>query len=186
MGRTRRGLSQWMPRRRSADITTSIPSRERRGAVCSPGMEPCVGLILFVTAVLGFARPCTASQLLVPGSGAPDIALAGSTVAEPRTASGAMFSNPAGLSLFETTTFNSSLGFGFADARVNASSPSTDDETNSVTVISPGMGLVSKRYCPRCAETLVTYSDRAEPCPFWAFWRSNQTKTVRTTFPNSS
>jgi long-subunit fatty acid transport protein len=131
-----------MPTRRPADIGAGGPSRLRRRGFCSAWLESSLGLLFFVTAALIFARPCPASQLLASSAGAPDTALSGSTVAEPRTPSAAMFSNPAGLSLFEETTFDSSAAFSFADTRVNASAPSTYDETNSVFVISPGMGLV--------------------------------------------
>jgi len=83
-----------------------------------------------------------ASQLLVPSAGVPDITLAGSTVAEPRTPSAAMFSNPAGLGLFDRVTVDTSIGVGFGKGRVDAPAPSTYDETQSITVLSPGIGLV--------------------------------------------
>jgi long-subunit fatty acid transport protein len=97
--------------------------------------------ISFVFAVWFFALPCTASQLLVSSAGAPDTALSGSTVAEPRTPSGAMFSNPAGLGVFDRATVDTSIAFSFAKTRVDAAAPSTYDEANSVTVLSPGIGI---------------------------------------------
>ncbi len=100
---------------------------------------------LFVIAVWFCASPCIASQLLVSSAGVPDTALSGSTVAEPRTPSAAMFSNPAGLALFDKTTVDGSAAFSFADTRVDVSSPSTYDETNSVFVLSPGIGLALPR-----------------------------------------
>jgi len=101
--------------------------------------------VLFVIAAWFCASPCTASQLLVSSAGVPDTTLSGSTVAEPRTPSAAMFSNPAGLALFDQTTVDGSAAFSFADTRVDISSPSTYDETNSVFVLSPGIGVALPR-----------------------------------------
>jgi len=101
--------------------------------------------VLFVIAAWLCAWPCAASQLLVSSAGVPDTTLSGSTVAEPRTPSAAMFSNPAGLALFDETTVDSSAAFSFADTRVDVASPSTYDETNSVFVLSPGIGLAIPR-----------------------------------------
>jgi long-subunit fatty acid transport protein len=56
-----------------------------------------------------------------------------------------MFSNPAALTLFDETTVDGTAAFSFADARVNASAPSTYDETNSVFVLSPAIGLALPR-----------------------------------------
>jgi len=101
--------------------------------------------VLFVIAVCFFGLPCTASQLLVSSTSAPDTALSGSTVAEPRTPSAAMFSNPAGLVLFDRTTVEGTTAFAFANPRVDVSAPSTYDETSSVFVMSPALG-VALRY----------------------------------------
>ena len=96
---------------------------------------------LFLIAAWFLASPCTASQLLVSSTSARDTALSGSTVADPRTPSAAMFSNPAGLVLFDKTTVDGSTAFSFANTRMDVSAPSTYDETNSVSVLSPAMGL---------------------------------------------
>lgn len=101
--------------------------------------------IPFAIAVWFFALPCAASQLLVSSAGVPDVSLAGSTVAKPRTPSAAMFSNPAGLGLFDRATVDTSIAVSFADARVDAAAPSTYDESQSVTVLSPGIGLALPR-----------------------------------------
>jgi long-subunit fatty acid transport protein len=105
------------------------------------GEQSMLGRALLVIAVWFFASPCTASQLLVTSTSARDIALSGSTVAEPRTPSAAMFSNPAGLVLFDDLTVDGTTAFSFANPRVDVSAPSTYDETSSVFVMSPAMGL---------------------------------------------
>jgi long-subunit fatty acid transport protein len=56
-----------------------------------------------------------------------------------------MFSNPAGLTSFDRTTVDASTAFSFADTRVDASAPSTYDESNSVSVLSPGIGVALPR-----------------------------------------
>jgi long-subunit fatty acid transport protein len=56
-----------------------------------------------------------------------------------------MFSNPAGLVLFDKMTVDGSAAFSFAKTRMDVSSPSTYDETNSVTVLSPVLGLALPR-----------------------------------------
>ncbi len=96
---------------------------------------------LFVIAVWCLATPCVASQLLVPTSGTADAGLAGSTVAEPRTPSAAMFSNPAALSLFDRTTLDAYGGVPFGNTRVEAAAPSTYDESNAFITFAPGFGL---------------------------------------------
>jgi len=100
---------------------------------------------LLIVAVWFFASPGTASQLLVSSTSARDTALSGSTVAEPRTPSAAMFSNPAGLALFDTMTVDGSAAFALANPRMDVSAPSTYDETSSVFVASPAMGLAVPR-----------------------------------------
>ncbi len=145
-GRTRSRLLQSMPRRRPADIGARSPSRFLRGDFCSANfcsarLESSLGLLLFVTAALIFPQTCLASGLLAPSAGAPDTALFGSTVAEPKTPSGAMFSNPAGLTLFEETTADFSTAYSLGKSRVNASTPPDYDERNSFSVWAPGIGL---------------------------------------------
>lgn len=97
--------------------------------------------ILFFAVTLIVACPAMASQLLVSSTSAPDTALAGSTVAEPRTPSAAMFANPAGLGLFDRATVDASIASAFAKGRVDAAAPSTYDETQRVTIFSPGIGI---------------------------------------------
>jgi long-subunit fatty acid transport protein len=100
-----------------------------------------LGRALLVVASWFLALPCSASQLLVSSTSARDNALSGSTVAEPRTPSAAMFSNPAGLVLFDDLTIDGTTAFSFGNARVDVSAPSTYDETNSIFVLSPAMGV---------------------------------------------
>ena len=114
----------------------------RRDAAAAQREEQCmIRRTLFIIAAWCFASPCTASQLLVSSTSARDTALSGSTVAEPRTPSAAMFSNPAGLVLFDETTVEGTTAFAFANPRVDVSAPSTYDETSSVFVLSPAMGV---------------------------------------------
>ena len=102
-------------------------------------------LILFTLTGLAFTRPCLASQLLTVGASAADVALSGSTVAEPKTPAGAMFSNPAGLVLFDETTADFSAGISFAKTGVDASAPPAYEDENSFLVLSPGFGVAVPR-----------------------------------------
>jgi long-subunit fatty acid transport protein len=52
-------------------------------------------------------------------SGAADMALSGTTIAEPLAPSGALFHNPAGLISFDGTTVSSSMGLGFGSTKIN-------------------------------------------------------------------
>ena len=80
------------------------------------------GLFLVVAAML-IAPPCIGSGLLVWGPSASDTALSGATVAEPKTPAHAMFSNPAGLALFDETTADFSTAYAVGTSRVEASMP---------------------------------------------------------------
>jgi long-chain fatty acid transport protein len=66
-------------------------------------------------------------------------------VAEPKTPSAAMFANPAGLTLFNETTVDVSSGFPIVHTKVDASSPSTYEETDSFVVWSPAIGIAVPR-----------------------------------------
>ncbi|HEY2774808.1 MAG TPA: outer membrane protein transport protein [Candidatus Binatia bacterium] len=66
------------------------------------------------------ARPVAGSSLVVPASGAPDVACAGSTVAEPLSPLEAQFANPAGLAGFGETAAGSGLGLAYGRGVVSA------------------------------------------------------------------
>jgi len=102
-------------------------------------------LFFSVLAGLAFVRPCLASQLLTVGASAADVALSGATVGEPKTPAGAMFSNPAGLVLFDETTADFSAGISFAKTGVDASAPPAYEDENSFLVLSPGFGVAVPR-----------------------------------------
>ena len=101
----------------------------------------CPRLLFFVAALTIIARPCIASGLLVWGPSASDTALSGSTVAEPKTPTGAMFSNPAALVLFGETTADFSTAYALGKSRVDASTPPDYDERHSFPVWAPAIGL---------------------------------------------
>jgi long-subunit fatty acid transport protein len=87
------------------------------------------------------APPGLASQLLAIGSGAPDVTLSGATVAEPQTPSAAMFSNPAGLVLFDGMIADFSGGLGIGHTEVDASLPPTYNSVDNFLVLAPGLGF---------------------------------------------
>ncbi len=96
-----------------------------------------IGLLTLVPATSGHA-----SALLAMSNGAPDMSLSGSTIAEPLTPSGALFSNPAGLCAFEQTTLSGSLGLGFGVTKITNDDGYSQD--NDLWAIFPD-GAVSIR-----------------------------------------
>jgi long-subunit fatty acid transport protein len=94
-----------------------------------------------VAAAIIIARPGLASGLLVWSPSASDTALSGATVAEPKTPTQAMFSNPAALAIFGETTADFSTAYAVGKSRVNASTPPDYDERNSFPVLAPAIGL---------------------------------------------
>jgi long-chain fatty acid transport protein len=71
-------------------------------------------------AALVFARASAASMLLAPAVGAADSATDGAAVAIPTTPDSALFTNPAGLIAFETTTHSASFGAVLPHAEVDS------------------------------------------------------------------
>ena len=99
-------------------------------------------------AILSFARPCLASQLMAVSAGAPDITLNGSTVAEPKTPSAALFSNPAGLTSFDRMTVDVPFALSFAKTKVEASAPLTYADTNDPRCSLQGLGSLCRQRGP--------------------------------------
>lgn len=96
-------------------------------------------LVLF--AVLLLPGSAAASGLLAPAIGPADDATAGTRIADPPTPSAAMFSNPAGLARFPTTTVSGSMGLGYGRMEVEASRPAGYEDTNDVFLGIPDFGL---------------------------------------------
>jgi long-subunit fatty acid transport protein len=82
-----------------------------------------------------------ASGLLAPAAGAADSGTAGTRVADPHTPSAALFSNPAGLTGFDSITLGGSLGLGYGWTRIVASQPAGYRETNEFVMGIPDFGV---------------------------------------------
>lgn len=95
-----------------------------------------------VSALLLVARVCGASGLLTPAVGAADLALSGSNIAEPRSASGAQFINPAGLGAFTERALLGGPGVAFARGEVRADYPAGYNKVNDMVVLLPDLGVV--------------------------------------------
>ncbi|MEB2283251.1 MAG: outer membrane protein transport protein [Myxococcales bacterium] len=98
------------------------------------------GLATALAVVLA-ARSAPASDLLPPAIGAADGSVAGSRVADPLTPAGALFSNPAGLTGFATTTYGGSLGFAGGRGGIEASAPAGFEESNDLFMLVPDFGI---------------------------------------------
>ncbi len=97
---------------------------------------------LLASALAGSAGVASASGLLTPAVGAADIALSGSNIAEPRSASSAQFINPAGLAAFTETEVLVGPGLAFAGGEVRADQPAGYDKTNDMVIVLPDFGVV--------------------------------------------
>lgn len=106
------------------------------------------GVFLVVAAFLLLARNSSASQLLAVAASAADTSLSGATVAEPKTPSGAMFANPAALTLFDDLTVDGSFALSPARTEVDASVPPDYDEENSFLILAPGFGFAAQARGP--------------------------------------
>ena len=124
---------------------TTRPFRDLTALVGKGWDRRIFAAALVMMAGLISAQSCFASQLLAVGASAADVALAGSTVAEPKTPAGAMFSNPAGLVLFERITADTSAGISAATTEIDASAPPAYEEDNSFLILSPSIGLAVPR-----------------------------------------
>lgn len=82
-----------------------------------------------------------ASGLLAPAVGAADSATAGTRVADPLTPSSSLFSNPAGLTRFDSVTVDGSFGLGYGWMQIDASQPAGYDESNDFFAGVPALGL---------------------------------------------
>ncbi len=117
------------------------PPAEGEGVLGFAQLRECTRLLFFVAAAIIIARPGLASGLLVWSPSASDTALSGATVAEPKTPTQAMFSNPAALAIFGETAADFSTAYALGMSRVNASTPPDYDERNSFPVLAPAIGL---------------------------------------------
>jgi long-subunit fatty acid transport protein len=90
-------------------------------------------------ALFGEATSARGSGLLQTAVGPADMAMGGTTIAEPLSPSGALFANPAGLARFSRTTLSNSVGIGFGKEQVT--SPSGYDESNEIVAMVPDIAL---------------------------------------------
>jgi long-subunit fatty acid transport protein len=94
-----------------------------------------------VACVLLTPAPAAATCLLTPAVGAADSATVGTRVADPPTPSAALFSNPAGLTDFDTFTYGGGLGVGYGRGRIEASMPAGFSDTTTMWPLIPDFGL---------------------------------------------
>jgi len=87
------------------------------------------------------ASSASASQLVTPAVAIPDAVLAGATVARPRTASSAAFSNPAGLTLFHDKEASSSLAMPIMHSSVEATAPEGYENERFGAGFAPEFGI---------------------------------------------
>jgi len=120
------------PARRSR-LPGRCPGGWHRAILCAAW--PVVGLLLAVPLA-------SASGLLTPGVGAADLAISGSNVARPLSASQAQFINPAGLAGFTEHAVYGGPGIVFARGELNAEIPEGYDKSNNMVVLLPDLGLV--------------------------------------------
>lgn len=97
-----------------------------------------LGVGAVVTAVLLTTTPAGASQLLAPGAGARDSALAGTTAAAPTDVMSALFQNPAGLSLLGPAQATMGGGLLFLHAELSTDT-GYHEETDNIA-LAPTMG----------------------------------------------
>jgi long-subunit fatty acid transport protein len=108
---------------------TGHPHRICAGLRFLPGL---LGSLVFV----GLLVPdhAAGSSLLAASAGAPDAAVAGSSIAEPFSPVGAQFSNPAGLAKFEEAAMGTGLGLAYGRGEVTADVPAGYHADNEVLV----------------------------------------------------
>jgi long-subunit fatty acid transport protein len=117
-----------------------------RAGLCSLGVAPSRSVrIVGSLTILLVAGHAQASQLLVPAIGTPDSAMAGATVADPRTPSAAAFSNPAGLVHLEAGTVSFSIGVPVGHSAVRASQPAGYRSDSDFVAYAPEAGAVFGR-----------------------------------------
>jgi|GEM_PF-970075 len=97
---------------------------------------------LMASTLLTCVQSADASGLLAPAAGAADIAVSGSNIAEPLSASGAQFVNPAGLAAFTEPAVFGGPGIGLARGEVKADFPEGYDKSNDMVIFIPDFGVV--------------------------------------------
>jgi long-subunit fatty acid transport protein len=109
---------------------------------CSVGLSGCVvASVCFTACALLTPTPARASCLLTPAVGAADSATVGTRVADPPTPAAALFSNPAGLTDFDTLTHGGGLGVGYGRGRIDASMPAGFNDATTMWPLIPDFGL---------------------------------------------
>ena len=125
-----------------------------RGVKFSEFVVACV--CLAASALLAPA-PAAASCLLTPAVGAADSGTVGTRVADPQTPAAALFSNPAGLTDFDTFTHGGGLGLGYGRGRIEAPTPAgLFSDTTTMWPLIPDFG-VSVPYQDRWRFAAGTY-----------------------------
>ena len=115
--------------------------RVRRSAP-RPRRVPASALVLAGLGLLALPWAANASQLLVPAVGVPDAAMNGATVATPRTATAAAFSNPAGIVNLAPGSVSAAFGLPVGHSQVHATTPPGYDTTSDFVAYAPEGGAV--------------------------------------------
>jgi long-subunit fatty acid transport protein len=90
------------------------------------------------------AAPAVASGLLTGSVGPADLATGGAAIANPGSASGAQFANPAGLAAFDPG-FVVGGGLAWGRGEVNVATPATYEADNEVLATIPDLAVVGRR-----------------------------------------
>jgi len=99
-----------------------------------------VAAVLLLSSVVLLPGSVAASGLLAPSIGPADDATGGTRIADPPTPSAALFSNPAGLTRFPTTTVSGSMGLGWGRMEIESSRPAGYEDTNEIFLGIPDFG----------------------------------------------
>ncbi len=117
------------------DSDSAHRGRERdRPREIAPGRLLLHGLRCLVLAGSLLPGSAGASGLLAPAAGSADSASAGATIAEPLSAVGAQFSNPAGLAGFEERAMGTGIGLAYGEGEITADDPAGYHADNEVLV----------------------------------------------------
>jgi long-subunit fatty acid transport protein len=122
------------------DLVTATARCTQTRSMGLSGFFVVVCVCLAASALLG-PTPAAASPLLAPAVGAADSATAGTRVADPPTPSAALFSNPAGLTDFDTFTHGGGLGVGYGRGHIEASMPAGFNDSTTMWPLIPDFGL---------------------------------------------
>lgn len=99
----------------------------------------CCFAALLACAWSAFPHSSQASALIPMATAAADMALSGTTIANPKNPAGALMLNPAGLANFKGTVVTGGLGIGFGSTKINTDSGY--HETNDLIAVIPDFAV---------------------------------------------